>query len=145
MSFDEELSEAIRKYPVIYDKGEKGHKDKLKVANAWKKVIEELGLEDVDIAQRQFANLKKLFNKRRKVVTKCGPSGVSRDAVSEAKENMKELAFRLWLISFVQLRTTKSNCPAFKQGLSDVRDHYTSDDGSGDGYTYGSVEHNSST
>ena len=84
MLLDEGLSEAIRKYHVIYDKGKKGHKDKLMVA---------MGLEDVLTTQRQFANLKKRFNKRRKAVMKCGPSGASRDAVSDAKENLKELTF----------------------------------------------------
>ena len=44
---DEKLAEAIRKYPVIYDKREKGHKDKILGPNAWAKVVEGCGLEDL--------------------------------------------------------------------------------------------------
>ena len=65
---DEMLSEAIRKYPVIYDKGKKGHKNKNMVDNAWRKVIEECGIEDVASAQRLFINLKIMFQNHSRYV-----------------------------------------------------------------------------
>ena len=49
---DEFLAEAVRKYSIIYDKKKKGHKDKMMVENAWKKVAEEVGLESSEIAKR---------------------------------------------------------------------------------------------
>ena len=40
---DEELAEEVRKYPFFYDKASEHHMDKRKVANAWKRVDEQLG------------------------------------------------------------------------------------------------------
>ena len=111
---DEMLSEAIRKYPVIYDKGKKGHKNKNMVDNAWKKVIEECGIEDVASAQRLFVNLKKRFNKRRRDLKKKGPSGTGSADLSEAKE----MEYLTWLEPYVILRATKTNCPNFKAMVS---------------------------
>ena len=42
---DEELAEQFRKYPCLYDKALEHYKDKRNVANAWKRVDEQLGLE----------------------------------------------------------------------------------------------------
>ena len=47
-TFDEKLSIAVERYPVIYDKKNKDFKDKLIVENAWKEVISEVGLESVE-------------------------------------------------------------------------------------------------
>ena len=57
MMSDELLVEAVRKYPVIYDKKKKGHKDKMMIENAWKKVVEEVGSESSEITKRLFENL----------------------------------------------------------------------------------------
>ena len=63
ITFDETLSEAVRDFPVIYDKSRSGHKDRLVVQNAWKQVSQRCGLEDNNTAKRLFENLKKSFNK----------------------------------------------------------------------------------
>ena len=117
---DEILAEAVRKYPVIYDKGKKGHKDKTMVLNAWKCVVNECNLEDVPTAQRLFANLKKRFNKRRK--NSKGVSGSGLADVADAKERLKELHFLSWLEPHVSLRETKSNCPDFWNLLNSLPD-----------------------
>ena len=111
---DEFLAEAVRKYPIIYDKKKKGHKDKMMVENAWQKVAEEVGLESSEIAKRLFDNLKKKFHRRRRQA--AGPSGCSAESVAEPKARLKELAFLSWLEPHVQARQTKSNCPnTFKE------------------------------
>ena len=106
---EEILAETIRKYPVIYDKNKKLHKDKMVVENAWKKVVEEVGVESVDTAKRLFENLKKRFQRRRRKAK--GSSGTSTESVAEAKERLKELAYLSWLEPFIIQRKTKSNCP----------------------------------
>ena len=45
---DEELAEKVRKYPCLYDKASEHYKDKRKVANAWKRVDEQLGSEEAN-------------------------------------------------------------------------------------------------
>ena len=65
------LSESVRKYPCLYDKSKKSHKDKLSVINAWKEVGEECKIT-AEEAKRSFENLKRRFAKRRKKVN--GPS-----------------------------------------------------------------------
>ena len=125
-SADETLTEAIRKYPVIYDKGRKGHKDKNMVENAWEKVIEECELEDVACAKRLFANLKKRYNKRRKDAKK--PSGTGAADVSTAKAKLKEMDYLAWLEPFVVLRATTTNCPNFKSIALNIDSQGVSDD-----------------
>lgn len=39
---NEELAEAVRKYPCLYDKSKKEYKDKIVTANAWKEVADQL-------------------------------------------------------------------------------------------------------
>ena len=39
---NEELAEVIRKYPCLYDKSKKEHKDKNVTENAWKEVADQL-------------------------------------------------------------------------------------------------------
>ena len=42
---DEEISNCVKKYPCLYDKGDQCYKDKRAKKNAWKKIEEELGME----------------------------------------------------------------------------------------------------
>ena len=42
---DEILAEEMRKYPCLYDKADKGCKERDRKANAWKSVEEALGYE----------------------------------------------------------------------------------------------------
>lgn len=46
MQEDEEVAECVRKFPCLYDKSEPSYKDKRAKQNAWKKVEEELGMEE---------------------------------------------------------------------------------------------------
>ena len=62
-TFDEKLSIAVERYPVIYDKKNKDFKDKLIVENAWKEVISEVGLESVERGKKLFENLRKKYIK----------------------------------------------------------------------------------
>ena len=43
---DESLAEAVREFRCLYDKSCKEYREKDRVANAWKKVEEELGCEE---------------------------------------------------------------------------------------------------
>ena len=106
---DEQLSDAVREYPVLYSKSNALHKDRTVVSNAWTKVAEVCNLETPELAKKNFENLKKRFSKRRKEST--GPSGTGRESVAEAKERLRELSFLAWLAPHVQLRQTKTNCP----------------------------------
>ena len=43
---DKEIANSVKKYPCLYDKGDKFCKDKQPKKNAWHKVEEELGMEE---------------------------------------------------------------------------------------------------
>ena len=109
---DEEFMEAIREFPVLYNKCEKGYKDKNVVKNAWGKVIEKCGVEDIDEAQKRFGNIKKRFNNRRKKAK--GPSGSGTADVQDASRKFQDMQYLAWLEPHVQLRPTKTNV-SFKQ------------------------------
>ena len=47
----EELAEEVRKYPCLYDKASEHYEDKRKVANAWKRIDEQLGFEEGDTSK----------------------------------------------------------------------------------------------
>ena len=64
---EEELSELIRSFPVIYDKREPSHKEKDVVQNAWKAIVESCDfVNDERTAESLFKNLKKRYIKKRK-------------------------------------------------------------------------------
>ena len=54
-SFDEKLSELVRRFPCFYDKTKKDYKDKNVVANAWKTVANELEIENGEFRIDVFA------------------------------------------------------------------------------------------
>ena len=56
-SFQESLAEAVRKYPVLYDKSLRDFKDRNKKNLAWNDVALALNLKD----GRQFSSLIHLF------------------------------------------------------------------------------------
>ena len=110
---DETLTEAIRKYPIIYNKNTKGYKDTHgKKKMAWEKVVKECGLSDVAEGIRLFENIKKKFNTRRR--SSKGPSGSGTADVSSQQEDFKDMAYLSWLAPHVKLRKTKSNV-SFKE------------------------------
>ena len=110
---DEKLSEAVKQYPVLYKKSNKNYKDKNIVLNAWKAVAEQCDMENPDDAKKMFANLKKRFSKRRRAAK--APSGSGTASVTDAKENLRELAFLSWLEPYVQLRRTRTNLKTKKK------------------------------
>lgn len=122
---DEELSETIRRFPVLFDKNAKGHRDKLIVKNAWEEVVKSCDLESIKEAQRLFTNLKKRFNKRRK--ESKGASGSGTQDLREARERFKDMEYLAWLEPFIKLRATKSNIK-FKELLNNVESESDDDD-----------------
>ena len=42
---EETLCEKVRQYPILYDKTQKGYKEKVAVENAWGKVASELAIQ----------------------------------------------------------------------------------------------------
>ena len=70
---EEKLTEVVRRYPVIYEKSEAGHRDNNIVLNAWKKVIALVDfVNDTNEAKILFQNIRKRYCKigRRGAVVK---------------------------------------------------------------------------
>lgn len=88
---DERVAEAVRKYPAIYDKTNKYHKNKEATQNAWERVVEEADVESVDVAKRLFENLRKRFQRRRRSFF-CRSDGSG-----DSKEWVSDMAFLMWL------------------------------------------------
>ena len=62
---EEKLIEVVRRYPVIYDKYEPGHRDNT-VENAWKEVVSLVDfVDDTKQAKAFFQNIKKRYCKYR--------------------------------------------------------------------------------
>ena len=116
---DKVLSEAVREFPVIYDKSKSGYKDRLIISNAWKDA-KKCYLEDENLAKKLFENLKKRFNKCRKAVREINVSGTSRAVVDSANQKLAKMAYLSWLEAFVLLRNTITNCPTFRPTPSSV-------------------------
>ena len=60
------------------------------------------GLEDGDLAERLFTNLKKRYNKARST-SNCGTGSSRKTAINKAKK-LDELSYLSWLTPFIQLR-----------------------------------------
>ena len=67
------MAEAVRQFPVLYDKSDPGHKDKNIIANAWKEVVSTCSeyVADENEAKTLFENLKKRYNKKKNIVKKA--------------------------------------------------------------------------
>ena len=62
---EETLAEAVRQFPVIFDKTEKGHKERDTVENAWREVVKSVDfLSDVKSAKLMFDSLKKKIQQK---------------------------------------------------------------------------------
>ena len=111
MVSDEDFTEAIRAYPVLYDKNSPGYKNKTMVNNAWKDVLEQIGEkrtdENVAAAKTRFFNIKKRFNNRRR--KEVGPSGSGSQDTQEGREQFQDMAYLRWMVPHIQLRKTKTN------------------------------------
>ena len=62
---DEEISNCVKKYPCLYDKGDQYYKDKRAKNNAWKKFEEKLGMAKGKILR--YANIFILLLKLRQL------------------------------------------------------------------------------
>ena len=58
---DEDLAEAVKKYPCIYDKADQGYREKDRVANAWRAIEDELGYEEGWYYICRFCKLQKVY------------------------------------------------------------------------------------
>ena len=58
---DEEIANSVKKYPCLYDKGDKFYKDKRAKKNAWYKVEEEMGMEEDKIIRNLCFSLSNTF------------------------------------------------------------------------------------
>ena len=71
----------------MYDKSDKGYKERDVFANAWEKVVGELDFrEDVKEAKTYWENLRKRYNKKRNDVKKSDRSGTSLFGKEKARE-----------------------------------------------------------
>ena len=100
---EEELSETVRQYPCLYEKSKKGHHDKNMIKNCWR----EIGLEDGDVAERLFTNLKKRYNKARSTAN-CGTGSSRKTAINKTKK-LDELSYLSWLTPYIQLWGMQTN------------------------------------
>ena len=75
-TLNEELSEKVREYEVIYNKQHPDHKDKLVVNNAWKEVAGCLKIAGGGSHVKElFDNLKKIYSKKKNNLKKAQASG----------------------------------------------------------------------
>ena len=76
---DESLAYKVQKYPCLYDKSDRGYKERDRKANAWREIEESLGYQE-DTAGKKFDALKKkCYNKKKnalkgKRVSDTGPA-----------------------------------------------------------------------
>ena len=100
VSTDEEFTEIIRGFPILYNKNEKGYRDINVVRNAWKKVVENCGENVAELneenvgelvveAQKRFINIKKRFNSKRKKAK--GPSGSGVADLEDASRKFQDM------------------------------------------------------
>ena len=71
---DESLSNEVQKYPCLYDKGNKGYKERDRRPNAWRRVESELGLEE-GTAEKRFDAIKKRYNRKKNALKSKKVSG----------------------------------------------------------------------
>ena len=111
---EETMAEVARQFPVIFDKTEKGHKERDTVENAWREVVKGVDfLSDVKFAKLMFDNLRKRYSKERNDVRKADHSGTSlladkEKAVVTAFEPYKYLQ---WIDPVMSNRHSRSNLP----------------------------------
>ena len=86
VSEEERLSEVVRNYPILYDKTQKGYKERDAVENAWNEVSTLLDfVQSGSLAKNSFENFKKRHLKERNPYKKAQKSETSTAAVEKAK------------------------------------------------------------
>ena len=97
---EEKLAEVVRRYPVIYDKSEAGHRDNNIVSNAWKEVIALVDfVNDTKEAKILFQNIRKRYCKYRLNLTKADKTG---SYISQAAmKAFQPYRYLQWLDKFI--------------------------------------------
>ena len=109
---EEKLTEVVRRYPVIYDKSEPGHRDNNTVENAWKEVISLVDfVDDTKQAKAFFQNIKKRYCKYRQNLTNADKTGTSLAEKEAAIKSFEPYRYLQWLDTFIAKRESKSNLP----------------------------------
>ena len=73
---EEKISEAVRNFPVLYDKSHKGYKERDTVKNAWTEVANSLQvIEDWHDAKNSYEIFKKRYLKKRNLLRKTDKFG----------------------------------------------------------------------
>ena len=96
---DESLSNEVQKYLCLYDKGNKGYKERDRRSNAWRRVESELGLEE-GTAEKRFDAIKKRYNRKKNALKSKKNPGSGLKDVEEAENSVKEYSFLSWLDSY---------------------------------------------
>ena len=67
-TFNEALSESVRRYPCLYDKAQKEYSDRDIAKNAWEEIARILNIDGGgEKAKNIFNNSKKVYNSRRRI------------------------------------------------------------------------------
>ena len=100
---EEKLSEVVRRYPVIYDKSEAGHRDNNIVLNAWKEVIALVDfVNDTKEAKILFQNIRKRYCKYRLNLAKADKTGTSLAEKEAAMKAFQPYGYlQWWLDKFI--------------------------------------------
>jgi len=123
VSFPKRLSDSVRRYPCLYDKTSKDHKDKSVILNAWNIVSDELELENGQRAEHLFKNLRKRYSRKRLTLKKMQQSSTAgTDMLKKANEDVNEMVFLEWLIPYMRKRSTRKGDREGSDSDSDVDD-----------------------
>ena len=105
----------------MYDKSDKGYKERDVFANAWEKVVAELDfLEDVKEAKTYWENLRKCYNKKHNDVKKSDRSGTSLFEKEKARKAFQPYIFLQWLDRFIGARASKTNLTVLSPNAADT-------------------------
>ena len=105
---DESLAHEVQKYRCLYDKTNKGYKERDRKSNAWREIEEHLGYEEGTSAKK-FEILKKRYSKKRNALKGKRASGADLSGVVTEEKQLKEYSFMAWLHKFTRPRSTTTN------------------------------------
>ena len=108
--FDEEnLTELVRNYPILYVKSHQAYKERDAVRNAWQDVAMALEFtSDGESARQYFDVLKKRYLRKRVNIKKANISGTSSAVVLKAKKDLEPYAFSPGLSATLSLEQQKA-------------------------------------
>ncbi|XP_057302855.1 uncharacterized protein LOC130637019 [Hydractinia symbiolongicarpus] len=112
LSFEEEekLAFRVEDYPCLFDKTDRGYKEKDCVKNAWEEVANSLEfLENGNAAKTSFEKLRKRYNKKKNDFKKSKKSGTSTKESEKAEKALELYKYLSWLDNFIYVREGRSN------------------------------------